>query len=243
MLSVFESHFKKEKSMISRLKKVCIVLAIFIFNGFCASETTITASGPTHYFFTPMAQVNPPYSLVVSLHEISFSFPNNLQVQASIFDNIGRLAFGAKYGIYDNLSVGAGLANTLVHIGNGHAIHDAASRFGAYMCYGFIKNPTFEAAVTPNMQLFDHNSIGCDLGGMVTPSSIWSIIWEVGTSGDLTTSKFWFDTDGGLRIHPPSIPFLNFDAGVVVSDFIVNDPRPSTSATIYFDAIFAMKVK
>jgi len=40
---------------------------------------------------------------------------------------------------------------------------------------------------------------------------MWSIIWEVGTSGDLTTSKFWFDTDGGVRIHPPSIPFLNFD--------------------------------
>ena len=229
--------------MISRLKKMSFIIALFAFSGLCASETTITASEPTHYFFTPTANVNSPYSLVVSLHEISFSFPDNLQIQASIFDNIGRLAFGAKYGIYDNLSVGAGLANTLVHIGNGHAIHDAPSRFGAYLCYGFVKNPTFEAAVTPNMQLFDHNSIGCDLGGMLTPSSLWSVIGEVGTSGDLTTSKFWFDTDGGLRIHPPSIPFLNFDGGVVVSDFIVNVPHPSTSATIYFDAIFAMKVK
>jgi hypothetical protein len=229
--------------MAGHFKNVCIVIAVFGFSAFCDTETNIIASAPTHYFYTPTANVNPPYSLVVSLHEISFSFPNNLQVQASIFDNIGRLAFGAKYGIFDNLSVGAGLANTLVHIGNGHAIHDAKSRFGAYVCYGFIKNPTFEAAITPHMQLIDHNSIGCDLGGMVTPSSIWSIIWEVGTSGDLTTSNFWFNTDGGLRIHPPSIPFLNFDAGIDVSEFIVNVPHPSTSATVYFDAIFAMKVK
>jgi len=140
--------------MIGTLKKVCFVLTISAFTGFCADETTITASQPTHYFFTPTANVNTPYSLVVSLHEISFSFPDNLQIQASIFDNIGRLAFGAKYGILDNLAVGAGLANTAVHIGNGHAIHDAASRFGAYLTYGFIKNPTFEAAITPNMQLF-----------------------------------------------------------------------------------------
>jgi hypothetical protein len=228
--------------MIGRLKNVCFVFALLVFAGVYADETTITSAQPTHYYFTPTANVNTPYSLVVSLHEISFSFPDNLQIQASIFDNVGRLAFGAKYGILDNLSVGAGLANTAVHIGNGHAIHDAASRFGAYLTYGFIKNPTFEAAITPNMQLFNNNSIGCDLGGMLTPSSIWSIIWEVGTSGDLTTSKFWFDTDGGVRIHPPSIPFLNFDGGVVVSDFVVNQPHPSTSATIYFDAIFAMKV-
>ena len=225
------------------LKKVCFIMAVLVCSGFSATETTITASAPTHYYYTPTANVNTPYSLVVSLHEISFSFPNNLQIQASIFDNIGRLAFGAKYGIFDNLSVGAGLANTLVHIGNGHAIHDAPSRFGAYLCYGFIKNPTFEAAVTPHMQLFNNNSIGCDLGGMVTPSSIWSVIWEVGTSGDVTTSKFWFNTDGGLRIHPPSIPFLNFDAGIDVSEFAVNVPNPSTSATLYFDVIFAMKVK
>jgi hypothetical protein len=207
-----------------------------------SNQISITPAEPTHYYYTPMAKVNPPYCLVVSLHEMSFSFPDNLQVQASILDNIGRIAFGAKYGIQDNLSIGVGLASTLAHIGPAHGIYND-SRFGAFLCYGFIKNPTFEAAVTPHMQLFTDNSIGCDVGGMVTPSKMWSVIWEVGTSIDINTSIFWFNADGGLRIHPPSIPFLNFDAGIDVAEFKVNVPAPSTTPKIFFDAIFAMVTK
>lgn len=237
--------------MVRGLKKVLCIIALFVFSGLYADETTITPSKPTHYFYTPTANVNPPYSLVVSLHEISFSFPDKIQVQASLFDNIGRVDMGAKYGIYDNLSVGAGLAWTLIHIGNGaHGIPNGSPpRFGAFLCYGFVNTPTFEAAVTPHMQLFDHNSFGCDLGAMVTPSNFWSVIWEVGTSVDVndhndnTSAGFYFNTDGGLRIHPPSIPFLSFDGGVDVQEFKVNAPHPATSATVYLDAIFAMITK
>ena len=172
-----------------------------------ASQISITPAEPTHYFYTPMAKVNPPYHLVLSLHEISFSLPANLQLQASLFDNIGRINLGAKYGIAENLSVGAGLAHSLLHMGNGaHGIPVDPARFGAFLCYEFVKTPTVEVTVTPHTQLFAHNSIGCDLGGMNTPSDFWSIIWEVGTSLDLTDSpaSFYFNTDGGDS-HPSAL--------------------------------------
>jgi hypothetical protein len=215
-------------------------------------EINITASQPTHYFYTPMAKVNPPYNLVVSLHEISFSLPDRLQVQASLFDNIGRVNFGAKYGITEDLAVGAGLAHSLLHMGDGaHGIPSwARPRFGAFLCYEFVETLGFEAAVTPHFQIFDHNSLGCDVGGMWKPSDIWSIIWEVGTSFDFNgspqtpkTTAFYFNTDGGIRIHPPSIPFLSFDGGIDVQEFQVNAPGAATSATIFLDAIFAMVTK
>jgi hypothetical protein len=218
-----------------------------------SNQISITPAEPTHYFYTPMAKVNPPYHLVVSLHEISFSLPENLQLQASLFDNIGRINLGAKYGIAENLSVGAGLAHSLLHMGNGcHGIPSwKPPRFGAFLCYEFVKTRSFEATVTPHTQLFDDNSFGCDLGGMHTPSDFWSLIWEIGTSFDVNDKNenninqvgFYFNTDGGIRVHPPSLPFLSFDLGVDVQEFKVNARTPRTSATIFTDAIFAMVTK
>ncbi len=232
------------------------VLLSIIMGVFSAStvfgdrEVSIKPAKPTHYFYTPMADVNPPYCLVASLHEVSFSLPERLQVQASLFDNIGRINFGAKYGITRDLAVGAGLAHSLLHIGDGtHGIPSwARGRFGLFLCYKFVETSIFEAVVVPQMQLFDHNSFGCDFGGMWTPSDFWSIIWEVGTSLDVNDvnddnrnhTGFYFNTDGGIRIHPPSIPFLSFDGGIDVQEFKVNRRNASTSVTFYIDAIFAM---
>jgi hypothetical protein len=86
---------------------------------------------------------------------------------------------------------------------------------------------------------------------MGTPSDFWSIIWEIGTSFDVNDKDdngndhvgFYFNTDGGIRIHPPAIPFLSFDGGVDVQEFKVNTPGAHTSATIFFDAIFGMVTK
>jgi len=266
-LSAAATNFKKSRNLVCHNLKLqgekrmgkTILQSILIGAMLVASapaaeqEVHITPSEPTHYFYTPMAKVNPAYHLVVSLHEVSFSLPGNLQVQASLFDNIGRINFGAKYGILENLSVGAGIASNLIHIGDGtHGVPSyAPARFGAFLCYGFVKTPTFEAALTPHAQLFDHNSLGVDIGGMVTPSNIWSLIWEVGTSFDFNDhddnlrnqTGFYFNTDGGLRIHPPSIPFLSFDGGIDVQEFKVNRKGASTSLTVYLDAIFAMVTK
>jgi hypothetical protein len=216
-------------------------------------EIKIKPAKPTHYFYTPMPDVNPAYCLEASLHEASFSLPDRLQVQASLFDNIGRVNFGAKYGITRDCAVGAGLAHSILHMGDGaHGIPSKAPpRFGLFLCYRFVETLQFEAVITPHMQLFDHNSLGCDFGGMWTPSDMWSIIWEVGTSMDVndhnddgrTHTGFYFNTDGGLRVRPPSLPFLSFDGGIDVQEFKVNRRNAATSATIYVDAIFAMKVK
>jgi hypothetical protein len=200
-----------------------------------------------------MPDVNKPYCLVTSLHEMSFSLPEHLQVQASLFDNIGRIDFGAKYGISRDLAVGSGVAYSLLHMGDGtHGIPSwAPPRFGVFLCYRFTEAQNFEAALTPHMQLFDHNSLGCDFSLMATPSNFWSVIWEVGTSFDFNDHDnnnrnqvgFYFNTNGGLRIHPPAIPFLSFDGGIDVQEFKVNRPNAATSVTIYADAIFAMVIK
>jgi hypothetical protein len=163
-------------------------------------------------------------------------------VQASLFDNIGRINFGAKFGLTEDLAIGAGLASSLTSFG-GHGIKvESPARFGAFLTYGLARSHTFEASITGHTQLFDHNSIGCDLGLMATPSSVWSLIGEVGTSIDLTDhpATFWFNLDGGLRIHPPSVPFLNFDLGIDVIEFPINRKNARTDVALFIDVIFAM---
>jgi hypothetical protein len=204
----------------------------------------ITAAHPTHYFYTPAPYVNDPYSLVVGLHELSFSLPYRLQVQGSLFDNIGRLNVALKYGILDNLSVAAGLAHSLVHIGRGtHGIPEwARPRFGAFLCFGPIVNETVELGITPHTQLGDHISVGGDLGLKITPNPFWAVVLEAGTSVDATDDIFYLNLDGGIRVNPPSISFMHFDLGVDLEEFpVVNHVRPTV--TIFFDILFGMVVK
>ena len=225
--------------------KFILIIAFFTPVIFARDQTQITPSKPTHYFYTPTADVNPYNHLVLSLHEISFGLSQHLQVQASLFDNIGRINFGVKYGLTDDLALGAGIAHSIASFGH-HGIKSGnPARFGAFLCYGITQTRTFEASVTGHAQLFDHNSIGCDFGLMATPGPVWSIVGEVGTSIDLTDgpAALWFNMDGGLRIHPTSIPFLNFDVGIDILEFKINEPHAHTSVGIYVDVIFSMVVK
>jgi hypothetical protein len=211
----------------------------------------LRAAKPTHYFYTPTAYVNKPFTLVASLHEISYSFPGKFQVQASLLDNIGRVDFGGKYQIIDNLSVGAGVAYNLAHIGYGkHGImasDHAPPRFGTYLAFGLVKTSNFECALTPHIQIGRHDygsndfglSTGADFGMMGTPSSWTSFIAEVGTSYDFHDHIFYFNTDGGIRIHPPTIPFMSFDGGVDIEEFPVGHDAPSVAP--YIDVIFAIR--
>jgi hypothetical protein len=219
----------------------CVIL---VYSSTSNGQTSITASNPTHYFYTPAPYVNPPYHLVLSLHEISFALPSNLQLQASLFDNIGRINFGAKYGFAENLSLGGGLAHSLVHIGDkAHGIPSwAEPRLGAFLSWGFLMQSSLEAVLVPHTQIGDHFSIGADIGLVSKVHPVWSFIWELGMSIDATDDALYLNTDGGLRIHPPSLPFLNFDAGIDLEEFRV-EHHPDVSATIYFDVIFSMVVK
>lgn len=219
--------------------------------GVSAQTTVIKASRPTHYFYTPAPYVNPPLNLVLSFHEISFSFPGNLQVQASLLDNIGRVNFGAKFGIRDNLSIGAGLASTLIHVGRyGHGIPEGHYRVGVYLCYGFLETQRVESAFTFHTQFADHFSLGVDWGLMGTPNEWWSLIVEVGTSLDLTAHRydrdhdvlFYFNVDGGIRVHPPAIPFMSFDLGIDLEEFAFRR-HVHPGVTIFFDAIFSMALQ
>ena len=226
--------------MIRLLKTLLFATAITLP---LAAQTSIKASKPTHYFYVPTAYLNPEFHMVVSLHEFSFSLPANLQLHMSTFDNVGRINFGGRYGFADNFSVGAGMAWTFVESPNGgHAIkHWASPRLGLFLAWGISKTSTFEACLVPQIQIGDHRSIGVDLALKGTPSEFWSFICEFGTSADLTERQFWINTDGGIRIHPPSIPFLSFDAGIDLVEENVDNYHPHVAP--YFDVIFAFIAK
>jgi hypothetical protein len=222
-------------------------------------SATIRPAKPTHYFYTPTPHVNPPWHFVASLHEISYAFPHNLQLQLSLLDAIGRMKFGAKFGIAPNLSIGAGLSSYWGHMWYwDHRWHHPhwdpydpydryyhyryrhhywPARLGVFLSTGRGRSD-FEWSITPNLQLGDPIGLGCDFGLMATPSEWWSLIGEVGGSIEIDFHHHpwvWFFVDGGIRVHPPTIPFLSFDGGV---GFGVFDWDPGVS--IYIDVIFAM---
>ncbi|MBD3419145.1 MAG: hypothetical protein GF398_03405 [Chitinivibrionales bacterium] len=220
------------------------VMLCAAFSVLQAQTTVIDPSQPTHYFYTPAPYVNDPYHLVIGLHEISFSLPARLQVQASLLDNIGRVNLGAKFGLLDNMSVGAGLAHTLVHLGRGnHGIpSEAAPRLGVFFAYGFVMTTAMEAAFTLHTQLGDRVSAGIDLGLMANVHETWSLIWEVGSSVDFEDELLYLNTDGGIRIKPVPLPFLYFDIGVDLEEFPVQEGTEPT-VTAYIDVLFCMKVR
>lgn len=206
---------------------------------------TIRPSEPTHLMYTPTPNVNPAYHLVIGLHEISFALPAKLQLQASIFDNIGRINFGAKYGLFDNMSIGAGMAYSFMdHLGQGHHGIWDEPRLGAFLTFGLLGNSSStQLNVTPHTQIGKYFSIGADLGLMASPHPMWSIIWEVGTSfTNYADGQFYLNTDVGIRINPPRAKFLFFDFGIDLNEFNVNKYAEPTVSP-YIDFTFAMNTK
>lgn len=223
--------------------KTVILLSVTILTSF-AAQSSLRPAKPTHYFYVPTAYLNNEFDLVASLREVSFALPANLQLQMSLVDNVGRINFGARYGFTDNLSVGAGMAWTFVQINYDwhHGIkHEDRPRLGAFLAWGITKTSTFEACLVPHMQIGNAFSLGVDFALMATPSNFWSVIWELGTSFDLGAGEFWFNTDGGIRIHPPEIPYLTFDAGIdLVEEHLSNY---SGHVAPFFDVNFAIRTK
>jgi hypothetical protein len=219
-----------------------VVLFVLLSAALCyCGENTVVSSRPTHHFFTPASYINSPYSLVIGLHEFSFSLPNNLQLQASLFDNIGRLNMCAKYSIMENLSVAGGVASTIVHLGGGShgiALEDNA-RLGAFVCFGFVFCSAFERAFTLHTQIWDKINAGLDFGMMTTPSYTWAIIFEAGSSYNFSDKEFLLNFESGIRINPPVFRLLFLDLGVVIEDFVVRSTS-QVSFTMFFDTIVAL---
>lgn len=216
-----------------------VLQALFLVG--TAFSTSIRPASPTHLFYTPTANLNDEYDLVISLHESSYMLPQNLQVHLSLVDNIGRNCLGVRYSLAENMQIGAGIAYSLQSFGDGgHGIREGDdSRLGVFLTYGFVTNPTFAAAVTPHTQLGKHISMGADLGFIKTPNEVFSLIGEIGFSFDLTDSEPYLNMIGGIRIHPPKIPFLSFDIGVDFTESRFEDFTKNINP--YIDIIFAMK--
>ncbi|MBN1575539.1 MAG: hypothetical protein JW913_03250 [Chitinispirillaceae bacterium] len=224
--------------------KSVIVLAVLLFPE-TGRTFTIESAEPTHYFYTPTAYLNTEFDMVGSLHEAAYTLPYKLQAHTSIVDNVGRLCFGMRYGILNNLSAGAGLAwsfSSFPYEGHGILHSDPHPRFGTFLCWGPVLEDQFEMSVTPHMQIGYHFSMGGDVGMMITPSNYWSIIGEFGFLFDFNDARPYINTVWGARVHPPQIPFLSFDGGL---DFVEKPPEEFAQSEYAFkpfiDAIFTMK--
>jgi len=181
------------KSIVKK-SAVVIFLALGTASLGAGNNVSLTPSEPTHYLYMPMAKVNSPYHLVAGLREISFALPGRLQLQLCLVDNLGKTNLAAKYGIADNLSVGAGLASTFISMG-WHGIPSGDSRLGLFLTYAFVENRNTGIAITPHTQIGDHISLGADFGLMKRMANIWSILWEAGLSADT------HENDGGIFIY------------------------------------------
>ena len=201
-------------------------------------SVTLRPAQPTHYLYMPMARVNSPGDLVIGFHEISYALPGHLQVQASIIDNIGRTCLAAKYGFARNMAFGGGLAATLVNMGY-HGIWGGDPRLGLFFTYDLAESKNFGMAITPHTQIGNHFSLGIDFGLRTTPVDFWSFLFEAGSSVDATDWRLYLYTIGGLRIHPPTVPFLFIDVGVQAAEFDVDPFRPRARA--YIDIMIAFK--
>ena len=223
---------------------ILLVAVILLSASEKGAAYTIEPARPTHYFYTPTAYLNTDFDMVASLHEGAYTLPYGFQAHMSMIDNVGRICFGGRYGILNNLSVGAGLAWSFATFPwGGHAIHrEFEPRFGTFLCWGPVLEDRFEMSITPHMQLGNHFSMGGDVGMMFTPSDFWSIIGEFGFSFDFNDALPYFNTVWGARVHPPQIPILSFDGGL---DFVESPPESFAQHREAFrpfiDAIFTMK--
>jgi hypothetical protein len=204
------------------------------------SNVTLRPAKPTHYLYMPMARVNPPGHMVVGLHEFSYAMPGKLQIQASLLDNIGKTCLAAKYGLARDMAIGGGLAWTIANLDEKrnwhHGVpHYADPRLGLFLTYDIAESKNVGMAVTPHTQIGDHFSLGADFGMRITPVNFWSFLWETGVSVDITDGELYLYGIGGLRIHPPTVPFLFIDVGVGTNEFKMSEFKPGPK--VFIDAM------
>ena len=223
----------------SIIKKTLFAIGIFAVCAVASNNNTVTLSPsePSHYLYSPMARVTPENHLVLGLREISYGLPGNLHIQMSLVDNIGKTNLAAKYGLADNLAIGAGLASTFINMGD-HGIPSSDSRVGAFLTYALVDRGDFSMAITPHTQIGSRLSIGCDFGLMKTPTETWSFLFEAGLSADTHKDEgaLYLYTTGALRIHPPSISFMFIDAGVGTNEFRA-ESSPYVRAKAFIDVM------
>jgi hypothetical protein len=224
--------------MFKSVVKKSVVVMIF------ALGSVFADAQPTHYLFMPTARVNEPGGLVLGLHEISYALPGRLQLQASLLDNIGRLNLAAKYGFNHSLAGGVGLASTLISgdfVDNGpHGVpENARARIGGFLAYEFGREH-YGLVLVGHTLIGDHFSIGADLGGRITPSRVWSFLWETGISADLSDKGIYLYGIGGLRFNV-GVPGLFVDVGVQAVEFNVKQfGNGKPNAGLFLDVMYCI---
>jgi hypothetical protein len=168
--------------------------------------------------------------------------PGHLLVQASIMDNIGRTNLALKYGFASNMAIGGGLASSLVDLGH-HAIHHGGERVGMFFVHDLVNTSNHAMSYVPNVQIGEGRlSAGVDFGMRFTPVNFWSFIWEAGISLDTRDSGLYLYGVGGLRIHPPTVPFLYITVGIATQECELDlTNNPNVAPAVYFDIMIAFK--
>ncbi len=220
--------------------KICAGLLLFstlqMVHG--ANSLNVKEGALTHLFYTPTPYVNKANTLVVGLHEISYSLDDKLQFQLSLFDNIGHIDFGAKYQMWEDISLGIGLAGTINHAHwdyDGYYYHSSSNhkRLGIYLTGDLANSAGFAAAYTLHSQIGEEVNIGADLGGIKGFGPVWSLIAEITSSLNVNHADVFFGFNGGVRIVPPPTPFLFIDLGL--NALGLSTPHGIDGPSLYID--------
>jgi len=201
------------------LKIYTVFTILFTLIPTWSKEFNPKAGKLTHLFYTPTTQVNPKNHLVAGLNEFSYGLGSDLQVQLSLLGSIGHIDFGVKYQLGSDMAVGAGISDWL---GAGHHAgsfyhgsgHHHGNRFGMFLTGALLQSSGFSSAYTLHSQIGSNISVGLDIGGINKFESMWSIILEAGSSLNIIDLVLNLSGIGGIRIVPPSIPFLFIDFGI-----------------------------
>ncbi|BCE02861.1 hypothetical protein [Marinicellulosiphila megalodicopiae] len=212
--------------MINKIFPFSILLAL-LTSSYAQAESTaaqsakpLTPDNMNHLFYTPTTRVNDKDEITISFHEAAYGLGNKVQVQFSLFDNVGRSNFGIKYQLADSFVLGAGLGATFASLPNGnHGLHSNDKRIALYLTKQVANTKSTDVYFTGHTQIGDVASFGLDLGINIKQAPNFNIILEAGTSYDTNSENLYMNADGGLRIFPETIPNTYFDFGLDYSDF------------------------
>jgi len=221
------------------------------------------AGRPSHLMYTPLPNINSKGSLVLMLHEISYSLDGRLALQLSLVESIGHVDFGVRYQLGSNTTVGGGLSDWLGFSHGpprGHFYYSRQDRYyynryrgkrlGAYLNGALTSSSKSASTYTLHTQLGSIISLGLDIGFINQTAKMWSLMLELGSSLNIEAGQDLDRDDGtmvitgtgGIRIVPPPVPYLFIDVGLTPLSFIIGNDNGFVigSAGIYLDVGVAL---
>ncbi|NRB80111.1 MAG: hypothetical protein HRU38_15830, partial [Saccharospirillaceae bacterium] len=202
------------------------------------STRQLSSTDMNHLFYTPTTRVNEKDEITVSFHEVAYGLGNNLHVQFSLFDNIGRSNFNVKYQLAESFVIGAGLGASFATLPPGnHALHSNDQRLALYLTGKIAENSISDIYITGHAQVAEVASLGLDLGINFKQADNFNIIIEAGSSYDTNSQDLYMNVNVGLRIFFSQLESSYLDLGIDLHDFnVTTDYNPGPQGvSIYFD--------